>query len=50
MDVWLEHHNQERPHRGYRNQGKRPYDTILEFAGRQDSDLRNPNEKSAGKG
>jgi transposase InsO family protein len=50
MDVWLEHYNRERPHRGYRNRGKRPYDTVLEFAARQDSDSRNPNEKPAGKG
>lgn len=38
LDQWLLHYNRERPHRGYRNRGKRPLDTILEFAGtvRQD--------------
>ena len=28
MDKWLFHYNNERPHRGYRNLGKRPIDTI----------------------
>ena len=32
LDAWLVHYNTERPHRGYRNRGKRPSDTILEFA------------------
>lgn len=32
MDQWLRHYNRECPHRGYRNMGKRPYDTILEFS------------------
>jgi transposase InsO family protein len=32
LDTWLIHYNTERPHRGYRNNGKRPYDTILEFS------------------
>lgn len=32
LDEWLRHYNQERPHRGYRNRGKRPFDTILEFS------------------
>ncbi|MCB9247019.1 MAG: IS481 family transposase [Flavobacteriales bacterium] len=31
FDRWLEHYNYERPHRGYRNLGKRPYDTIKKF-------------------
>lgn len=31
LDTWLTHYNTERPHRGYRNRGKRPLDTILEF-------------------
>lgn len=29
LDVWLKHYNHERPHRGYRNMGKRPYDSFL---------------------
>ena len=28
LDFWLLHYNHERPHRGYRNQGKRPVDTV----------------------
>jgi hypothetical protein len=27
-DRWLVHYNTERPHRGYRNLGKRPVDTV----------------------
>jgi len=30
LDQWLHHYNYERPHRGYRNKGKRPIDTIEE--------------------
>jgi len=32
LDVWLKFYNEERPHRGYRNMGKRPIDTINQFA------------------
>ncbi len=28
LDKWLEHYNKERPHRGYRNQGRKPYETF----------------------
>lgn len=28
LDAWLVHHNTERPHRGYRNMGRRPRETI----------------------
>ena len=31
FDSWLKHYNYERPHRGYRNLGKRPFDTIKKF-------------------
>ena len=31
LDSWLKHYNTERPHRGYRNMGNRPYDTIKGF-------------------
>lgn len=31
FDDWLYHYNHERPHRGYRNMGKRPIDTIKKF-------------------
>ena len=28
LDTWLEYYNNERPHRGYRNMGRRPIETI----------------------
>jgi len=28
LDQWLHHYNYEHPHRGYRNMGRRPFDTI----------------------
>jgi len=28
LDAWLRHYNRERPHRGYRNMGRRPIETI----------------------
>lgn len=31
FDIWLNHYNNERPHRGYRNMGKRPVDTINQY-------------------
>jgi transposase InsO family protein len=31
LDLWLKFYNEERPHRGYRNLGRRPIDTINEF-------------------
>jgi transposase InsO family protein len=31
LDAWLHHYNHERPHLGYRNQGRRPWDTIQRF-------------------
>jgi transposase InsO family protein len=31
LDTWLHHYNTERPHRGYRNLGKRPIETIDNF-------------------
>jgi transposase InsO family protein len=31
LDAWLVHYNTERPHRGYRNRGKRPMDTINDY-------------------
>ena len=31
LDQWLKHYNEERPHRGYRNRGKRPIDAINEY-------------------
>jgi transposase InsO family protein len=33
LDQWLHYYNYERPHRGYRNNGKRPFDTIKEGNG-----------------
>ena len=31
LDTWLEYYNRERPHQGYRNRGKRPYDTVTDY-------------------
>jgi transposase InsO family protein len=31
LDTWLRHYNHERPHLGYRNQGRRPWETIERF-------------------
>jgi len=31
LDKWLFFYNHERPHLGYRNQGKRPIDTVMDF-------------------
>jgi transposase InsO family protein len=31
LDAWLHHYNHERPHLGYRNQGRRPWDTVDRF-------------------
>lgn len=28
LDAWLHHYNHERPHRGYRNMGRRPIETM----------------------
>jgi transposase InsO family protein len=28
LDAWLRFYNTERPHQGYRNMGRRPYDTV----------------------
>lgn len=28
LDVWLHYYNYERPHRGYRNTGRRPIETF----------------------
>lgn len=30
LDEWLEYYNHQRPHRGYRNMGKRPIETLEE--------------------
>jgi transposase InsO family protein len=31
LDQWLQQYNTQRPHRGYRNMGKKPIDTIMRF-------------------
>jgi len=31
LDTWLIYYNEERPHQGYRNRGKRPADTVKKF-------------------
>lgn len=30
LDIWIHHYNNERPHRGYRNMGRRPIETFEE--------------------
>lgn len=35
LDAWLVHYNTERPHLGYRNQGRRPVDTINMFVSQE---------------
>ena len=36
LDTWLHHYNTERPHLGYRNQGRRPIETINLFVSQED--------------
>jgi hypothetical protein len=31
LDHWLAYYNQERPHLGYRNLGRRPIDTVNDY-------------------
>jgi hypothetical protein len=31
LDAWLYHYNRERPHLGYRNQGRRPWEAVERF-------------------
>ena len=31
LDAWLHHYNRERPHLGYRNQGRRPWESVERF-------------------
>ena len=35
LDAWLQHYNTERPHLGYRNQGRKPIETINRFASQE---------------
>jgi transposase InsO family protein len=35
LDAWLHHYNHERPHLGYRNQGRRPWDTVQRFVSQE---------------
>ena len=35
LDAWLLHYNTERPHLGYRNQGRRPIETINQFVSQE---------------
>jgi transposase InsO family protein len=39
LDAWLHHYNHERPHLGYRNQGRRPWETVERFVSRHTSFL-----------
>ena len=40
FDKWLYSYNYERPHRGYRNLGKRPIDTVQAFIKKSKEDVR----------
>ena len=40
LDLWLTHYNYERPHRGYRNLGKRPFDTVNIFISKNKQPVR----------
>ena len=31
LDVWLVEYNTQRPHQGYRNRGRRPWEVIQEY-------------------
>ena len=46
LDKWLEHYNKERPHRGYRNEGRKPYET---FATGKKEIAKHAKKKSEGK-
>ena len=35
LDTWLNHYNTERPHLGYRNQGRRPIETVMSFVSQE---------------
>ncbi|MCC7015582.1 MAG: IS481 family transposase [Rhodospirillales bacterium] len=35
LDTWLVHYNTERPHLGYRNQGRGPWDTVKMFVSQE---------------
>jgi transposase InsO family protein len=35
LDAWLHHYNHDRPHLGYRNQGRRPWDTVQRFVSQE---------------
>lgn len=35
LDSWLIHYNTERPHLGYRNQGRRPFETVNLFVSQE---------------
>jgi len=35
LDAWLQHYNTERPPLGYRNQGRRPIETINQFVSQE---------------
>ena len=35
LDAWLHHYNHERPHLGYRNQGRKPWETVERFVSQE---------------
>lgn len=35
LDAWLKFYNTERPHQGYRNMGRKPIETIMQYVGNE---------------
>lgn len=46
LDAWLIHYNYERPHLGYRNHGRRPFDTVQMFCPKPEPAPPSPNKPS----
>jgi hypothetical protein len=38
LDEWLKFYNTLRPHLGYRNNGRTPYETVLKFSQQSESE------------
>ena len=35
LDKWLHFYNNQRPHQGYRNMGRKPIQTVLKFVNKE---------------
>jgi transposase InsO family protein len=47
FDTWLLHYNTERPHRGYRNMGKRPVDTLNQYLEKMEAEMKDAVKREA---